>query len=140
MRAATIPMDGCPWRTCHVLPIPQKLRPMSSERPPLHQDIDPQAALAAGTSQGADSPLPAGGLARVLRELVDSMLVFDRSKISSQMAARNTLGFIIPLALCIAFNQPALASVVGFATLMIAISDKAGNDRVTGSFPLVARS
>lgn len=128
MRAATIPPDGSPWRTCHSLPIPQKLRPMSSERPPLHQDIDPQAALAAGTSQGVDSRLAAGGLARVLQELVDSMLVFDRSKISSQMAVRNTLGFIIPLALCIAFNQPALASVVGFATLMIAISDKAGND------------
>jgi uncharacterized membrane protein YccC len=101
---------------------------MSSERPPLHQDIEPQAALAAGSSHGVDSGLAGGSLAGVLRELVDSMLVFDRSKISSQMAVRNTLGFVIPLALCIAFNRPGLASVVGFATLMIAISDKAGND------------
>ncbi|HEU0163415.1 MAG TPA: FUSC family protein, partial [Thermomicrobiales bacterium] len=67
---------------------------------------------------------PRGPMAVLLR----SIFILDRTRISLPMAARNTVGFAIPLILLTAIGHPALGVVAGIGTLNVSFSDQAGTD------------
>lgn len=89
----------------------------------------PPATTAPTTTEAGTSPAPRPArLPAILRSIGRSLIAVDRARISAGMAARNTAGFFLPLAACLATGHPDLAITVGFAANTIAISDQAGPD------------
>jgi uncharacterized membrane protein YccC len=63
---------------------------------------------------------------------------FEREKINPLMAARNTVGVILPLAIADALNQPALGLVVALGALNVAYSDGIDPYRIRGRRMLIS--